>query len=394
MTDVAIRRALISVSDKTGLTSSSARCLARHGVEMLSTGGSAKALVDAGFTVIEVASPHRLSRDHGRARQDAASEDPRRHPGAPRRSRAHGGDGDARASRRSICVVVNLYPFEATVARGADFPTTHREHRYRRSGPDPRGGEEPRFRRRGHRSGGLRRPDAPNLTRRTAPPALDLRKRLAAAAYARTGAYDAAIAQWFAGTLGETYPRRMVFAGELMQTLRYGENPHQQCRLLPRRPGAARHRDRAADPGQGAQLQQPQRHRRRLRVRRRVRGARRRHHQARQSLRRRHRRRPARGLSARPMPATRSARSAASSRSTGRSTPPPPPRSPKIFVEVIIAPSADDAARDVLAGEEEPAPAADRRRARSRGQGADGQVARPAAISSRAATTAASATAP
>ena len=53
MTDVAIRRALISVSDKSGLVEL-AGCLARHGVELLSTGGSAKALVDAGFTVIEV----------------------------------------------------------------------------------------------------------------------------------------------------------------------------------------------------------------------------------------------------------------------------------------------------------------------------------------------------
>src|SRR5690606_13944552 len=71
---------------------------------------------------------------------------------------------------------------------------------------------------------------------------LALRKRLAAAAYARTAAYDAAIAQWFSGALGEAYPRRMVFAGELMQTLRYGENPHQTAAFYrggPPRPGIA-----------------------------------------------------------------------------------------------------------------------------------------------------------
>src|SRR5581483_5914889 len=56
---------------------------------------------------------------------------------------------------------------------------------------------------------------------------LAFRRRLAATAYARTGAYDGAISQWFAGQLGETYPRRLVVSGELRQTLRYGENPHQ-----------------------------------------------------------------------------------------------------------------------------------------------------------------------
>src|SRR5258708_7708536 len=58
---------------------------------------------------------------------------------------------------------------------------------------------------------------------------LALRRRLAAAAYARTGAYDAAISQWFAGQLGEEFPRRLVVAGERRQLLRYGENPHQSA---------------------------------------------------------------------------------------------------------------------------------------------------------------------
>src|SRR3546814_7989592 len=54
-----------------------------------------------------------------------------------------------------------------------------------------------------------------------------LRRRLAAGAYARTAAYDAAISGWFAEQVGERFPKRIAIAGELRQTLRYGENPHQ-----------------------------------------------------------------------------------------------------------------------------------------------------------------------
>ena len=75
-----------------------------------------------------------------------------------------------------------------------------------------------------------------------APPAWELRHSLAAKAYARTGAYDAAISGWFAETLGETAPRRRAFAGRLAQELRYGENPHQQAAFYlsgEKRPGVA-----------------------------------------------------------------------------------------------------------------------------------------------------------
>jgi phosphoribosylaminoimidazolecarboxamide formyltransferase/IMP cyclohydrolase len=71
---------------------------------------------------------------------------------------------------------------------------------------------------------------------------LELRRRLAATAYARTGAYDAAISAWFAGQIGETFPRRVVVAGELKQGLRYGENPHQKAAFYvtgDQRPGIA-----------------------------------------------------------------------------------------------------------------------------------------------------------
>ncbi|MGB1209686.1 MAG: bifunctional phosphoribosylaminoimidazolecarboxamide formyltransferase/IMP cyclohydrolase, partial [Paracoccaceae bacterium] len=53
------------------------------------------------------------------------------------------------------------------------------------------------------------------------------RQKLAQTAYARTGAYDAAVSTWMAGALGDTAPRRRAFSGTLSQTLRYGENPHQ-----------------------------------------------------------------------------------------------------------------------------------------------------------------------
>ena len=69
-----------------------------------------------------------------------------------------------------------------------------------------------------------------------------LRRRLAATAYARTGAYDAAIAGWLAGQVGESFPRRIAVGGELKQMLRYGENPHQAAALYlsgQPRPGVA-----------------------------------------------------------------------------------------------------------------------------------------------------------
>jgi phosphoribosylaminoimidazolecarboxamide formyltransferase/IMP cyclohydrolase len=249
MTDVAIRRALISVSDKTGLMEL-ARCLARHGVELLSTGGSAKALVDAGFTVLEVGAhtgfPEIMD---GRVK----TLHPKIHGGIlGRRDEA----GHVEAMRTHAIapidlVVVNLYPFEATVARGADFPTTienidiggpaliraaAKNHDFVTVVTDPSD------------YGAL----TAEIDAKKGATGLDLRKRLAAAAYARTGAYDAAIAQWFSGALGETYPPRMVFAGELMQTLRYGENPHQSAAFY--RGGMARPGIATAQQIQGKEL--------------------------------------------------------------------------------------------------------------------------------------------
>jgi phosphoribosylaminoimidazolecarboxamide formyltransferase/IMP cyclohydrolase len=239
MTDVAIRRALISVSDKSGLIEL-ARGLARHGVELLSTGGSAKALVDAGFTVIEVGThtgfPEIMD---GRVK----TLHPKIHGGilARRDEAGHVEAMRAHAIAPIDLVVVNLYPFEATVARGADFPTTIENI-------DIGGPALIRAAAKNHDFVAVVTDPADyaaltaELDAKKGATGLDLRKRLAAAAYARTGAYDAAIARWFSGTLGEAYPRRLVFAGELAQTLRYGENPHQSAAFyrggLPR-PGIA-----------------------------------------------------------------------------------------------------------------------------------------------------------
>ena len=92
---------------------------------------------------------------------------------------------------------------------------------------------------------------------------LSLRRRLAAKAYARTAAYDAAISNWFARELKNDAPDFRAFGGRLIQSLRYGENPHQTRRSM-RRPTSARRCQRAAVAGQGTVLQQHQRYRRRL----------------------------------------------------------------------------------------------------------------------------------
>ncbi len=103
-------------------------------------------------------------------------------------------------------VAVNLYPFEATVAPRRRRRRVRREHRHRRPGADPRRGEEPRFRHRADRPGAVRRRCWTNWPSMAAP-RLRLRRRLAGEAYARTAAYDAAIAAWFAERRGEDFPQ-------------------------------------------------------------------------------------------------------------------------------------------------------------------------------------------
>ena len=235
----AIRRALISVSDKTGLEDLG-RHLADSGVEILSTGGTAKALRDLGLTVKDVSEetgfPEIMD---GRVKT--------LHP------KIHGGllavrdnDSHQQAMRDNDIgaidmLVVNLYPFEETVAGGAAFDdcienidiggpalirAAAKNHAFVTVVVDP--ADYGRVIEEMKAGDGATTPE--------------FRQRLAARAYARTGAYDAAISGWFQKQLDEPFPPRIAVGAELRQLLRYGENPHQQAAFYTnaeRRPGVA-----------------------------------------------------------------------------------------------------------------------------------------------------------
>jgi phosphoribosylaminoimidazolecarboxamide formyltransferase/IMP cyclohydrolase len=234
-----IERALISVSDKDGLIELG-KALAGHGVEILSTGGSAKALRDAGLKVIEVS-------DHtgfpeimdGRVK----TLQPSIHGGilARRTDAGHKKAMSDHKIARIDLVVVNLYPFEATVARGADFPTcvenidiggpaliraSAKNHDFVTVLVDPKDYTSV----------------LDELAANKGATSLKLRRTLAAKAYARTASYDSAIANWFAAQEGDTFPERLTIAASRVQTLRYGENPHQKAAFYSdgsTRPGVA-----------------------------------------------------------------------------------------------------------------------------------------------------------
>jgi phosphoribosylaminoimidazolecarboxamide formyltransferase/IMP cyclohydrolase len=222
---VTIRRALISVHDKTGLLDF-ARFLAGRGVEILSTGGTARLLRDNGVAVVDVSDhtgfPEILD---GRVKTLVPQ--------------IHGGLLGRRADPKHLAqmgehgiapidlLVSNLYPFEATVAKGAAYEATVEEI-------DIGGPALTRAAAKNHEDvavvtapeqlAGLQAEiEAEGGTR------LATRRRLAAAAFARTAAYDAAISAWFAQQLEQDFPPRLALAGVLRQTLRYGENPHQQA---------------------------------------------------------------------------------------------------------------------------------------------------------------------
>jgi phosphoribosylaminoimidazolecarboxamide formyltransferase / IMP cyclohydrolase len=234
-----IARALLSVSDKTNLIPF-ARELQRLGVSLVSTGGTARALGEAGLAVSDVATvtgfPEMLD---GRVK----TLHPAVHGGilarrdVPQHLQALAAHGIALFD----LVVVNLYPFAATVARGAPFeecienidiggPSLMRaaakNHEFVTIVTDPEDYE----------------PVLAEMRGGAGATSLALRRRLAAAAFARTGAYDAAIAQWFAGQGGEIFPATLAVGGARAQLLRYGENPHQQAALYvggAQRPGVA-----------------------------------------------------------------------------------------------------------------------------------------------------------
>ncbi len=235
MASLPIRRALISVSDKAGLLPL-ASALAAHGAEILSTGGSARALRQAGVAVTEVADhtgfPEILD---GRVKTLV----PQIHGGILGRRDLP--EHVAQMERHGIApidlVCVNLYPFEATVAAGAGpaecietidigglalIRAAAKNHDHVAVLTDPAQYDALLAELSEH--GGITQA---------------LRVRLAGEAYARTAAYDAAIAAWFARD--QPFPPRLTLSGTLRQTLRYGENPHQQAAFYVHgaRPGIA-----------------------------------------------------------------------------------------------------------------------------------------------------------
>jgi len=238
MTDIVpIRRALISVSDKAGLVAF-AQALVAGGVQILSTGGSARTLREAGVPVTEVSEhsgfPEILD---GRVKTLV----PQIHGGILGRRDVP--EHVAQMAQHGIApidlVAVNLYPFEATVAHGAADDECIENI-------DIGGPALIRAAAKNHDFVAvLTEPDQYDAvldeiaqhggTTRT------LRRRLAGEAYARTASYDAAIAAWFAEQRGQAFPRRFAIAGMLRQTLRYGENPHQSAAFYVTgdRPGVA-----------------------------------------------------------------------------------------------------------------------------------------------------------
>ena len=224
MTDtVPLRRALISVSDKTGLIDL-ATALADLGVELLSTGGTAKALREAGLAVRDVAEvtgfPEMMD---GRVK----TLHPMVHGGllALRDNAEHVAAMETHGIGAIDLLVVNLYPFEATVASGADYDSCIENI-------DIGGPAMIRAAAKNHAFVGVvvDTEDYADLLAELAAhggTTLAFRQRLARTAYARTAAYDAAVSTWMAAAHGDTAPRRRAFAGVLKQTMRYGENPHQ-----------------------------------------------------------------------------------------------------------------------------------------------------------------------
>jgi phosphoribosylaminoimidazolecarboxamide formyltransferase/IMP cyclohydrolase len=219
-----ITRALLSVSDKTGLVEF-AKALAGYSIELVSTGGTAKALKDAGLAVIDVAEltgfPEMMD---GRVK----TLHPKVHGGllAIRADKEHAASMQAHGIKPIDLLVVNLYPFEETVAKGAAYDDCVENIDI--------GG--PAMIRAAAKNHGdvtvvVEAADYARVLEELAEHAgmttFELRQKLAAKAYARTAAYDAAISNWFAETLKDDAPDYRAFGGKLIQALRYGENPHQ-----------------------------------------------------------------------------------------------------------------------------------------------------------------------
>jgi phosphoribosylaminoimidazolecarboxamide formyltransferase/IMP cyclohydrolase len=233
-------RALISVSDKTGLEDLG-KALAGRGIALVSTGGTALALRAAGLDVTDVSDltgfPEMMD---GRVK----TLHPAVHGGilACRDNAAHASAMETHGIAPIDLVIINLYPFEKTVASEADYDDCVENI-------DIGGPALIRAAAKNHAFVAvLTAPEdydrlIKELDAHQGATTLAFRKDLAARAYARTAAYDAAISGWFADILGEPFPDRYCLSGTLSQRMRYGENPHQQAAFYidpaHPRPGAA-----------------------------------------------------------------------------------------------------------------------------------------------------------
>ncbi|MET0249801.1 MAG: bifunctional phosphoribosylaminoimidazolecarboxamide formyltransferase/IMP cyclohydrolase [Sphingobium sp.] len=229
MTDLPIKRALLSVSDKSGLVELG-QALARHGVELVSTGGTAKALREAGLVVMDISEltgfPEMMD---GRVK----TLHPIVHGGllAVRDNAEHVAAMDAHGIGAIDLVVVNLYPFAATVAKGAS-----REEIIENI--DIGGPSMVRSAAKNHESVAIVTDPADyacltaEMDEKSGATSYDFRRLLAAKAYAATAAYDGMIANWFASVdQGEKFPATQHMTRKRVMPLRYGENPHQEAAL-------------------------------------------------------------------------------------------------------------------------------------------------------------------
>jgi len=229
MTDVTIKRALLSVSDKSGLAELG-QALAARNVELVSTGGTAKALRDAGLEVKDVSDltgfPEMMD---GRVK----TLHPMVHGGllAVRDNPDHAAAMEDHAIGAIDLVVVNLYPFEATVMRGADRPEVIENI-------DIGGPSMVRSAAKNHQFVTIVTDPSDYATlldeigNHDGATSLDFRKKMAAKAFSATAAYDSMISQWFAfADQGQMFPDMLAVNGNRVTELRYGENPHQKAAL-------------------------------------------------------------------------------------------------------------------------------------------------------------------
>ena len=223
-----ISRALLSVSDKTGLIDL-AKSLDSFGVELLSTGGTAVALREAGLRVRDVSDltqfPEMMD---GRVK----TLHPKVHGGllALRDNPEHQTAMQEHEIDPIDLLVVNLYPFEETVAKGAEYDTCIENI-------DIGGPAVIRAAAKNHGFENVVVDVADyvtlieQLTKHDGGTDMAFRQKLAQTAYARTAAYDAAVSSWMARAIGQSAPKRKAIAGEFVQEMRYGENPHQSAKF-------------------------------------------------------------------------------------------------------------------------------------------------------------------